>query len=72
MTRVTTPRVPKADAAPAEEVPVSRSWKPERTSRRGAPSLPIQLMVASKAPWRKELLSPDVPEKPPPAVMLGN
>lgn len=64
--------MPKADAAPQNRSVFSLVVREALVTSPLASTISIQLMVASKGPYRKDELSPEVPEKPPPTVMPGN
>ena len=65
-----TPNVPKDPAAPwkRSELMVAEASVTSPFAR----TISNQLIVFSKKPYLNELLSPEVPENPPPTVMPGN
>ena len=67
---MTTPSVPKDEATPQKRSGFSSLEAIVFSPL--ARTISTQFTVLSKNPNRKELLSPEVPEKPPPAVMPGN
>jgi len=68
--KVVTPRVPNEPAAPRNRSAFSDV---EAVTTSPLPkTISIHVAALSKKPYMKELLSPEVPAKPPPTVMPGN